>query len=457
MKAKPSMSSKPSQAGLGKIIVQNVRSVCGRARKPKRGGWRDVVKTLTLRSGAFVLSREQLKEGTRRRVRLLSVTHLVDDFYQGSVPALVPLFAAERGYTGVAAGGLMFAGTFVSSLLQPGFGLLTDRLRMPWLVWVGMLTAGFGVSASGVADNYLYSWLAITLAGMGVAAFHPEGARATRETAGGSARAMSWFSVGGNIGLALAPVIITPVISAYGLGATPILVVPGALLAAGFVYRMINDRGMGRTRSQPGPALGSSSVREIPEGKDNWSMFSWLLVVVIMRSIAYVGVSTFFVLYLEQRFGLGATLASPALTVFMGVGACGTIIGGWLADRYGRTVIIRLGYSIAIVALVLIALAPSVPMAYLAAVGSGLGLYLPFAVHTTLGQEYLPRRLATASGMTTGLGISAGGVLAPLLGRLADAQGRHAVFVVLIAAPVSALLASIPLKDAPDPEHETGR
>lgn len=406
----------------------------------------------------MTLQTAQLTARAKRRVGVLSVTHFVDDFYQGSVPALVPLFAAERGYSGLATGGLMFAGTFLSSLLQPGFGLLTDRLRMPWLVWVGMLVAGVGIAASGVIDQYLYTWLAITLAGIGVAAFHPEGARATREAAGGSAQAMSWFSVGGNIGIAVAPVLITPLLSTTGLGATPLLIVPGALLAGGFLSWTLRGRGDQTRPHQLATPPHSTPASATPARANDWRSFSWLLVVVIMRSIAYVGVSTFFVLYLVGRFGLSAAAAAPALTVFTGTGACGTILGGWLADRYGRTIIIRLGYATAIAGLVLIALAPTVPLAYLAAVVSGLGLYLPFAVHTTLGQDYLPQKLATASGMTTGFAISAGGILAPVLGTFADTHGRHAVFLVLIAAPVIALLASLPLTDVPtgdNDEHTT--
>lgn len=118
------------------------------------------------------------REHSGRRVGLLATMHLVDDFYQGSVAALLPLFAVERSYTGLAAGGIMFASTFLSSLLQPAFGVLTDRRRMPWLVPVGMLVAGVGIAASGVLDSYPGTWLAVTVTGCGVAAFHPEATRA---------------------------------------------------------------------------------------------------------------------------------------------------------------------------------------------------------------------------------------------------------------------------------------
>lgn len=393
---------------------------------------------------------------SRRRVRrvvgVLAATHLVDDFYQGTVPVLLPLFAAARGYTGLAAGGLMFAATFLSSLLQPAFGALSDRHRMRWLVGGGMLLAGVGIGLCGLVDSYLYTWVVIAAAGVGVAAFHPEAARTTREAAGSSAQAMSWFSVGGNVGIALAPVAAAPLLARTGLGGTPLLAGPAVLLAGALALGATRRRRTYPPRPPGRTAAPADRADPSPEGAgrgNDWRRFGWLITVVVARSIGYVGVTTFLVLYLQHQFHLSLTAAAPALTVLTGVGAVGTVLGGWLADRCGRTHTLRGGYALATAGLIGLVLAPSPALAYTAVVATGLGLYLPFAVHTTLGQDYLPGRVATASGLTTGLAISAGGLLAPALGLLADTHGRHLVLTVLIAAPVLALLATLRLSDTP--------
>lgn len=389
---------------------------------------------------------------SRRAVAALSGVHLVDDFYQGAVPALLPIFAVERGYTGAAAGGLMFAATFLSSLIQPVFGVLSDRYRMRWLVGGGMLLAGLGVGACGLLAGYPATWAAIAATGLGVAAFHPEAARATREAAGPSAQAMSWFSVGGNVGIAVAPVVVTPVIAVTGLTGTPLLALPAVLTAITLALLGLRSR-LGRApstapdagvRARPTPASRSRGADQ--DRRDDWRRFGWLMVVIIMRSIAYVGVATFLVLYLTHRFGLRAEVAAAALTVFTGTGAAGTLIGGWLADRYGKVRVVRAGYCLAVVGIGGLVAAPTAALTYPGIVAAGLGLYLPFAVHTTLGQDYLPRRLATASGLTTGLAISAGGLLAPALGVLADARGQRVALTVLMVGPVVALFASIGLR-----------
>lgn len=377
----------------------------------------------------------------RGRLALLTGTHMVDDLYQGAVPAILPFLVAERQYTYAAATGITLAATFLSSLLQPVFGVLTDRNRMRWLIGLGPLVAGLGIGLSGLVDTYAATWLAVALSGIGVAAYHPEASRSAREAAGASAQGMSWFAVGGNAGIAIAPVVVTPILAAAGLLGTPLLVLPAVLMALALA---VLSR---RTRSAtPDTAQTRRAAAEV-HGTDDWRRFGWLTGVVICRSIAYFGVSTFIALYLIHRFGVSKAVGSAALTTFMGVGACGTVIGGWLADRIGRLATVRIGYALAVPGLAVLLFAPNVPVTFGAAVLTGLGLYIPFSVHTTLGQEYLPNRLGTASGVTIGLAVSVGGMFAPVLGWLADAHGIRTALAVLLVFPLLALLLSTRLHD----------
>ncbi|WP_338118491.1 MFS transporter, partial [Streptomyces coryli] len=176
-----------------------------------------------------------MRASPRARLAAMSVTHAVDDIYQGAIPALIPFLVAERQYTYAAATGITLAATFLSSVVQPAFGVLTDRRRMGWLVPAGVVTAGVGVGLAGLSATYALTWLAIALSGLGVAAYHPEAARAARAAAGGSAGAMSWFVVGGNLGYAVGPLLVTPVLALGGLGATPLLAIPAVVTGVALV------------------------------------------------------------------------------------------------------------------------------------------------------------------------------------------------------------------------------
>ena len=375
----------------------------------------------------------------RRGLGVLTVSHVVDDLYQGAVPALLPFLVVERGYSYAAATGITLAATVLSSVVQPAFGVLIDRRPLPWLTPVGLLVAGSGIGLAGVGDSYWWTWAAVALSGLGVAAYHPAAARAARAAAGASAQGMSWFAVGGNAGLALGPVLVTPVLLAYGVAGTPLLALP-ALVTASVLLALHRRAGVAARRAA---AVGRARAGV----KDDWRSFGWLTALVVLRSVAYFGVSSLLALYVMDRFGVSQATGAAVLTTFLAVGALGTLLGGWAADRYGRVSTVRTGYALCLPALALLLAAPGPPAAVAAAVVLGLGLYLPFSVQTTLGQEYLPNRIGTASGVTLGLAVSAGGAVTPALGALADAQGLSWALVTVFALPMAALLVSLRLRD----------
>jgi FSR family fosmidomycin resistance protein-like MFS transporter len=119
-------------------------------------------------------------------------------------------------------------------------------------------------------------------------------------------------------------------------------------------------------------------------------------------------------------------------------GAAGTLIGGPLADRFGRRSVL-IGSMLVLPPLILgfVLSGPVLAIAFAALIGAAT--IATFAVTIVMGQEYLPGRLGVAAGVTIGLSIGLGGVGAPLLGILADASGLRSVFEVIAVLPLLAL------------------
>lgn len=367
---------------------------------------------------------------------MLAGGHATVDFYQGAVPALVPFLVAERGYGYVAVSGIVLAATLLSSIVQPLFGVLTDKWRMPWLIPVSMILAGVGVAAGGAADSYVLIWLAVALSGLGVAAYHPESARLARIASEGSHVRMSWFSLGGTLGFASAPVLVTPLLSGWGLGASPFLVLPAVLGALVTLPAIRALSGGGQAARAAAPV----------SGRDDWPSFVRLTLVIVFRSVVYVGLSAFVALFMG-----GGAAGAVALFVLFGGGAVGTVLGGRLAARRGRMPTMRLAYALAVPAVAGVVFVPG-PAAYLFIAASSICLYAPFSLHVTLGQDFLPTRVGTASGVTLGLAVSVGGLASPLVGAVAQAASLKAALACLIVFPVLAWLLARTLKEpAPVP------
>ncbi|MEU1014409.1 MFS transporter [Streptomyces sp. NPDC005898] len=358
---------------------------------------------------------------------LLALSHACVDVYQGAVAALVPFFVAERAYSYAAASGIVLAASLLSSLVQPLFGALTDRWAMPWLLPVSTLVGGAGVALAGVGGHYVLTLLVVAVSGIGVAAYHPEAARVARRAGRGDHTAMGWFSLGGNLGFATAPLLTAAVVATGGLRASPLLVVPALAGAALCVAAL---RGIRAVETAAAPSGAPDPVL----AEDDWPSFRRLSAAIACRSIVFTGLSTFIALYVRQRTGGGETAGTLALFVLYLGGAVGTVAGGKLAARHGRLPVVRWSYTLTVFAVAGVVLAPA-PLLLPFVVLASAGLYVPFSLHITLGQDYLPHRVGTASGVTLGLTVSIGGLASPLVGALADATSLRTALVPLIALP----------------------
>ncbi|MDV9169454.1 MFS transporter [Streptomyces sp. W16] len=359
-----------------------------------------------------------------KAIVLLSVGHACVDIYQGAVAALIPFFVAERAYSYAAVSGIVLAASLLSSVAQPVFGLLTDRWAMPWILPLSTVLGGLGIALSGLSGSYTLTLVFVAVSGVGVAAYHPESARVARLVSGGSHSAMGWFSVGGNLGFAAAPLMVSGVIATGGLRLSPLLILPAL---AGSVLCLPVLRALGKPEANA--ADGTLAV-----GTDDKASFVRLSLSVVLRSIEFIGLSTFISLYAQQRMGGGTAAGTLALFVLYLGGALGSVVGGSLAGRWDRVTVARWSYVLTIPAIAGTVFVPG-PAFYVFVALASLALYVPFSLHVTLGQDYLPTRVGTASGITLGLTVSIGGMVTPLIGAIADATSLRTALAPLIVLP----------------------
>lgn len=384
----------------------------------------------------------------KKKILLVSLGHLSCDINGGALPAILPFLRSAFDLSYQATGGLMFAYSCLSSMIQPLFGLLSDRFSKPWFIPVGVLLAGCGLAAIGWMSGYWGIFAAIGLSGIGAALFHPEGARFANAVSGqNKGTGMSLFSIGGNGGFVLGPLLATACLGAFGLTGTTVFAVLAVITASILVWSIAR---MGATKkvgaaagSKVGPALAAEG--ETP-GENNWREFSKLTVSIVTRSITFVGFNTFIPLYWVSAFGQSTATGAVALTFFSVCGVISNVFGGMLSDRFGYRAVIRAVFALLPPVVAAFSLSNNLYAAWALLPLLGFVLYAPFSAQVVLGQQYLAKNIGFASGITLGLATSLGGVVAPLLGWIADNYGMPATFQSLAALSIVGAIFAYSLK-----------
>jgi len=364
----------------------------------------------------------------------LALGHLVVDANQGALPALLPFLKVAHGLSYTAAGALILAGNVASSMVQPVFGYFTDRQARRWILPIGVLLSGFGLALTGVARGFSSLLALFVLLSLGNAAYHPEGFKATAGLSGDrKATALSWFSLGGNIGFALGPAIVAAIVTELGLygslGMTLPAVVAALVLTA--VLPGLNTAAAQapvRPSAPPAPAMRRAMVV--------------LMVVVMLRSWVQLGFVTYMPFYYVDYLKEAPSHVGTLLFVFLGCGALGTVLAGPLADRIGARPLILGAFMLSVPLAVLFLLTRGgTALLVLGLFGAVLTSTFPMTV--LLGQEYMPRNAGLASGLVVGFAIGTGGLGVGVLGWMADRFGLTTVLWTCALLPVTGLAAAL--------------
>ena len=382
-----------------------------------------------------------------RLLALLTLAHVVVDAYASAVPALLPFWQERFGLTYALAGLIRAISDVTSSVAQPLVGILTDRGRNPRWVAVACLLAALGVSATGVAPAFPLFLICVVAGGLGVSGFHPQGYKLVGLHSGRSqATATSWFLVGGNLGVAIGPLIGTGAVLAFGIPGTAALLIPGALFAAALWWlvpawsrtqeRSAAEAAVDRAAAQ---AQKEDPVRALARRRRVAAVLV-LVLFVALRSTVTSALVAFVPLYYVRIAGVGEGVASQVLAGILLAGAVSTLAGGYLADRVGRMRVLAASLlPVPALLALFVSLEPGSAAGTAALWAVSALITGTFSVTVVLAQELWHERRALASGLVVGSAFGMGGLLVPLVGAVADRWGLPAAFQAAAAIPVVAL------------------
>lgn len=363
-----------------------------------------------------------------RRIALLALGHGTNDAYVNFLAPLLPLIVDRLGIS-LGQAGLLATVLFASSSLsQPLYGLVADRMRGAWFVALGPTLTVAAMSLITVAPTFGALVALLVVGGIGTAAFHPQ-STALAGNFGGPRRAyaVSAFVAGGEVGYGLGPLYATGAVSALGAAVAPVAAIPG-LAACALLWR-------GAAGWQVQPTHRSSDGGSV---RPHLGFFAVLWSFVVTTRIVNLGFLAFLSLLAKQR---GGTLFSGGvmLSVYIGAGVAGGILGTLAAERIGRRAVMA-GSQVLALPFLYAFLHTGGPTSYVALAVAGALMVASGPVIVTMAQERLPGRAGVASSIVMGFAWGTASLAATVVGRLADRVGLDAALgSLLVLLPLAAV------------------
>jgi FSR family fosmidomycin resistance protein-like MFS transporter len=384
----------------------------------------------------------------KKALALLSVGHLVTDLNQGALPALLPYFKESLNLSYTMAGVILLFSNLTSSVIQPVFGYFSDRHPKGWILPLAPFVACLGMAVTGFISVYPLLILAVMVSGFGIASFHPEGFKTAHFFTGEKkATGMSLFSVGGNFGVALGPILALTLVASFGLKGTLAMIIPGFLLGAVFLFSI-------RWLTGPVQLAFTQTPQEEKPPVSRHELLSLLILIgiVILRSWTQMGLVTYIPFYYINYLKGDPLYAGKLVSTFLMAGAFGTLVGSPMADLWGHkrfvswTMLLTLPFLFAFVygggsaAFVMLALA-------------GMLFISTFSVTIVMAQTILRYRLGMASGLMVGFAVGTGGIGVTFLGMIADHWGVPVAMKAILILPLVGFFLSLLIQYPPRAKH----
>jgi len=375
-----------------------------------------------------------MTENSKTNMRVifaLTLVHFTGDFYSAFTTPLFPLFVEKLGLSLTQVGLIAGINRFLAFIVQPSVGYLADRYPTRAFTMVGLLLPVVFIPLSGIAQGFWTLLAVIAIGSIGSSMFHPAVTGMVPLYAGNKAGlSMSIFNTGGTLAFGVGPLFITWYAAQYGLAALPATMVLGLLVAV-YLYLTLP--------SPPNEGLGKNGFLEaIRESLgDAWRPIALIWLVMVLRAVVGQSFMTFMpVLFVQEGFSLVS--AGTLFSLFTVAGTVSGLAAGAISDRIGFKPVFYLTHGLMTPVLLLFLHLSGAWVYAGAALAGGIVLAtLPLGV--VMAQSLAPRGRSMVGSLMMGFAFGLGGLVAPLVGKLADVYSVRTVLTWISFIPVITL------------------
>ena len=361
----------------------------------------------------------------------LTLVHFTGDFYSSFTNPLFPLFVEKLGLSLTQIGIIAGVNRLLAFIVQPSAGYLADRYQTRLFIFCGLLLPVVFIPLSGVAPDFRTLLLVIALGSIGSSMFHPSVTGMVPLYSGNKTGfAMSVFNTGGTLAFGIGPLFITWYAVRYGLAAVPFTTFMGLIVCIYLFIAVPAPQSEGLRR------LGF--FRSIKESLgDVWKSVFFIWLVMVLRAITGQSFLTFMPVFYVQK-GFSVVSAGGIFALFTVAGTVSGLIAGLWSDRIGFKPVF-IFFHLLMTPMLLLFLQLEGRWVYLGAVLAGGVVLATLPIGVAMAQTLAPKGRSMVASLMMGLAFGLGGIISPLVGKLADVYSIHAVLQALALVPLLTL------------------
>ncbi len=354
---------------------------------------------------------------------------MLNDMIQSLIPSIYPLLKGEFALSFAQIGLIQLTFQMTASILQPFVGAYTDRHPQPYSLALGMCLSLSGLIFIAFASSYTGILISVALIGAGSSIFHPESSKLANMASGGKrGLAQSIFQVGGNTGTAVGPLLTAIIVVTYGRNHAAYfgLLALVAILVLIYVGRWTKERM--KTLKSLKKSVSVENYNTHLSKRVVHRTVVVLLILIFSKYVYLASISSYFTFFLIDKFGVSVKASQLFLFGFLAASAVGTFFGGPLGDKYGRKYVIWFSILGAAPFALLMPYLNSLVLTCVFSIIIGFVLSSAFPAIIVYAQELMPGKIGMISGLFYGSSFGIAGVMAALLGVLADFKDIYFVY-----------------------------
>ncbi|MBI4188381.1 MAG: MFS transporter [Chloroflexi bacterium] len=267
-------------------------------------------------------------------------THLSHDLCIGLHMALLPLIKEDLGLNYLQAGLLLGAYQIAAGLSQIPGGWLGDRINRHIVLAIGLGGVGLAAQAVSLSTNYYSLLIILVVLGILAGAYHPSAASLLSGYVeeGRRGKVLGFHLVGGSAGFMLGPVIGGLLAGMMGwrfvfrVLSIPALVAVPLVLRKFIIQKRAGAASVNRVETSVAPAESAERLTLVQVLRP----VAMVITMGVLSQLAFGSATGFIPLYLVDRHKIAPAYAAILLGVIRAGGVLGSLIGGWLSDRWGR-------------------------------------------------------------------------------------------------------------------------